>query len=965
MAKISLRMYNREIEGLVEQGQRLDEAIAHCRHILQTYPKHLETYRLLGKAYLEAKRYDQAVDIFQRVLVAAPDDFVSHVGMSIIADDKGKLDDAIWHMERAFEVQPSNAAIQGELQRLFGRRDGMEPPKIRLTRGALAHMYVQGELYNQAISEIRAVLANDPRRTDMQTLLARAYFRNGQKAEAAEICTELLSKYPYCLDANRLMIEIVPGTQRADTGQEYRQRVIELDPYAAFVQDSVFHANNVADNLVTLERLEYTGETAEMPPSLGIGLDTDGTLLGRVSTQASSTPLGGQATPADLPAWLRGTANDSASQGRPASAAPAQNKDDLPDFLRHAGWGTAAAEAAQEAPSPVDQPADIGPAADAAVEGDLPAWVKALAPTGAETAPVKSSPSSGQSDVFQSQAGSIGQSLPADTPDWLRNLGEEEPARPAALAPESPLPAAETPSLPADAPDWLRGLGPVPSASADAVNETPEETPDWLKNLAGRELDEPAAPVKNESETDWLGSLRAEQASTAPVQPEQEESPDWLKEFGNDLETPIAKAAPAEPPAPKPSVTPEPSATLGSLGTTAREQDDAMAWLEGLAAKHGAKPEELVTDPNARTEVAPEWVDKAKEIGEQPPEPAPLPAEDETGMWLRNLQADVDKAPVPEPTRLGSEDKPFDLRSGFTDQNEFTGGEAEAAKEQPPIKAGSETPDWLNEFAAKPADRLGMQDAPDWLRGTSKEEPEDLAKPYRAEADNIPSELAQGAPEVPTPTREPPRVEEGVSDLPAWLAGLEQEEPATTSTVQGSRASDELPAWLQAETEPEPAAKEPANPADWHPAQPAEVQPPAAEAISQQVVEPRPEPVAEERPAPPPPVPVRVEKAPMPTPAPARPKPVSVSVAPKAATLSLGDAQFQLGRGNIAAALDIYGKLIRKGKSLEDIIRDLRDALYRYPVEVPLWQSLGDAYMRANRLQEALDAYTKAEELLR
>ena len=140
MAKISLRMYNREIEGLVEQGQRLDEAIAHCRHILQTFPKHLETYRLLGKAYLEAKRYEQAVDIFQRVLVAAPEDFVAHVGMSIIADDKGKLDDAIWHMERAFEVQPSNAAIQGELQRLFGRRDGVEPPKIRLTRGALAHM---------------------------------------------------------------------------------------------------------------------------------------------------------------------------------------------------------------------------------------------------------------------------------------------------------------------------------------------------------------------------------------------------------------------------------------------------------------------------------------------------------------------------------------------------------------------------------------------------------------------------------------------------------------------------------------------------------------------------------------------------------------------------------------------------------------------------------------------------------
>src|SRR5512146_2021475 len=143
MAKVSLRIYNREIESLIDQA-RLDEAVAHCRHILQTFPKHLETYRLLGKAYLESKRYDEAVDVFSRVLMSVPDDFVSHVGMSIILDEQNKLDESIWHMERAFEAQPSNAAIQGELQRLFGRRDGVEPTKIRMTRGALAQMYVQG-----------------------------------------------------------------------------------------------------------------------------------------------------------------------------------------------------------------------------------------------------------------------------------------------------------------------------------------------------------------------------------------------------------------------------------------------------------------------------------------------------------------------------------------------------------------------------------------------------------------------------------------------------------------------------------------------------------------------------------------------------------------------------------------------------------------------------------------------------
>src|SRR5512136_2827280 len=117
MAKVSLRVYNQEIEAMIDRGQ-LDEAVAHCRHILKTFPKHLETYRQLGKAYLEYKRYPDVADIFTRVLVAVPDDFVANVGMSIIRDEENKLDDAIWHMERGFETQTSHIAIENELKRL-------------------------------------------------------------------------------------------------------------------------------------------------------------------------------------------------------------------------------------------------------------------------------------------------------------------------------------------------------------------------------------------------------------------------------------------------------------------------------------------------------------------------------------------------------------------------------------------------------------------------------------------------------------------------------------------------------------------------------------------------------------------------------------------------------------------------------------------------------------------------------
>src|SRR3972149_4351999 len=146
MAEIALRDYLTEIDTLIE-GNSYDEAIAHCRHILGAYPKCLEVYRLLGKATLEKEDDNAAIDLFQRVLSADPEDFVARVGLSIVYDRQGRLDDALWQMERGFELMPSNDVIQSELRRLYGRRDGVEPDRIAPTRGALAGMDAPGDPY--------------------------------------------------------------------------------------------------------------------------------------------------------------------------------------------------------------------------------------------------------------------------------------------------------------------------------------------------------------------------------------------------------------------------------------------------------------------------------------------------------------------------------------------------------------------------------------------------------------------------------------------------------------------------------------------------------------------------------------------------------------------------------------------------------------------------------------------------
>ncbi len=255
MSEIPLRSYLKQIEDFIDSGQ-LDQAVAHSRHILESYPKCVDAYRLLGKAFLESQRFTDANDIFQRVLSTLPDDFVSHLGMSIIRADEGNINEAIWHMERAYEIQPANSAVQDELRNLFTRRDQLAPPIIRLTRGALARLYDRGELYQLAASEIRASLADDPNRLDLQALLASIYIKMDQHVEAAETAMEVLKRLPNCLVANQVMANVLIHTNRTDELEVYQTLIAEIDPYSKFISSKFLEANLVPDRAVTIEPLE-------------------------------------------------------------------------------------------------------------------------------------------------------------------------------------------------------------------------------------------------------------------------------------------------------------------------------------------------------------------------------------------------------------------------------------------------------------------------------------------------------------------------------------------------------------------------------------------------------------------------------------------------------------------------------------------------------------------------------------
>lgn len=177
--------------------------------------------------------------------------------------------------------------------------------------------------------------------------------------------------------------------------------------------------------------------------------------------------------------------------------------------------------------------------------------------------------------------------------------------------------------------------------------------------------------------------------------------------------------------------------------------------------------------------------------------------------------------------------------------------------------------------------------------------------------------------------------------------------------------------------EPEPVSEPPAPVPAPVPApkpEPVSVAPaPVPAAKPEPVIE---EPVSEPLPERKPVVPKTVVPKPVVAAKPAAPKPVykpekpvvvtqTASQRKNAGAADLARAREAVSKGDLATALRRYIKLINANRALDQVSADLKELTRKNPKNYLAWQTYGDARLRSNRIQEALDAYAKAADLLK
>jgi hypothetical protein len=492
-----------------------------------------------------------------------------------------------------------------------------------------------------------------------------------------------------------------------------------------------------------------------------------------------------------------------------------------------------------------DEQLESAGSADVAA-GDVPDWVKEMAPSEEEVAAKDAERAEMLKDQPTEWLEEVGEETAGDVPDWIDDLAVEPAAAAQPLAQED----ADDEDM-----DWLDDLTAEVQQEVGAVAETGDndEMPEIGEDIMMERLSDTGSIATDDDEDmAWLDDLTAEVREEAGAASGETESMDelaWLTELESDT----------------------PTAGTEKLNT------GELQWLDEVVGEHiGDEPDREAEDQPVESASA---------------EPA---SEDEEDMaWLEDLTGEVQSEMADQPT-AATEESVEDL-SWLEDMASESSAEDTVIRSRLPEDPAPVVEDlsWLDEIEAQTHAKAGEasetgKNETGWLEGltTNEDTPEEHIE--------LDGDLPPG------------------KTVPEWLQSLD------TAPAEGDAAA-EPPEWLP-DVPGEPKAT---RPNEWVP-----------------------EKIAAEQPQ----------------------KTGSQAAGKKSSqppSALLEDAAAALAAGDVERAVKIYARVIQTGKGLDDVISGIREALRRHPVDVTLWEKLGDAYMKHGLLQEAMDSYTKAEDLVR
>ena len=173
-------------------------SVTACQKLVQLRPADADAHVMLGNAYTEMERRQEAIACYQEALTLDPNSFDAHLGMGKAHFDQGSYAEAIASYRKALKIRPrsanahlslglalSNAGKYDEAMQAFQKAKELDPGVVEgqvLTGKA----YLQAGMYAQAIESLKDAVHADQEHAQAYFNLGRAYLRVGDKGLALE-----------------------------------------------------------------------------------------------------------------------------------------------------------------------------------------------------------------------------------------------------------------------------------------------------------------------------------------------------------------------------------------------------------------------------------------------------------------------------------------------------------------------------------------------------------------------------------------------------------------------------------------------------------------------------------------------------------------------------------------------------------------------------------------------------------
>lgn len=226
MPRISLRNYLNKIDALITENS-YEQSLYHSFYLLRQYPKYVEVYKRIGRAYLELNNLDSAANVFARLITVEPENFLNHLTLGLIMEMKSDVERAIYQTRLALFLQPENKEVIRLYQQLSSQRPDMrEPASFKPVLTAL-QAYRQNDFAK--CHDILSVSDLENYSYFGKLFIALSTYHTNDYANFLEIGEEMLDKNRY-LECVLKRMQPLLKSRNPLREREYSSRLRELNP---------------------------------------------------------------------------------------------------------------------------------------------------------------------------------------------------------------------------------------------------------------------------------------------------------------------------------------------------------------------------------------------------------------------------------------------------------------------------------------------------------------------------------------------------------------------------------------------------------------------------------------------------------------------------------------------------------------------------------------------------------------